>query len=61
MMQYVKKKSQKRKFKIPSYPNWGYQKDNLLTQYIETHINPDKEKKVKKKPRSKWNQMFLPG
>lgn len=40
---------------MPSYPNWGYQKDNLLTQYIETHINPDKEKKVKKKPRSKWN------
>jgi len=48
-MRYIKKsKSQKRKFKMPSYPNWGYQKDNLLTQYIETHINPDK-----KKPRTK--------
>ncbi len=33
---------------MPSYPNWGYQKNNLLTQYIETHINPGK-----KKPRTK--------
>ena len=53
-MQYHQKKKprkKKRKFKIPSYPSWGYQPDNFLTQYIE-RLNKPKNKgqlpKIKK-------------
>lgn len=42
---------------MPSYSNWGYQKHNLLTQYVEKYINPE----VKKKPRTIDTWLYLPG